>query len=177
MSAWIPLLVRSEDYAELAAIVAEREEKRDDETLPTVSMDEGAGADRAFMTSTTDETDYSAALAAYPSWSVDELTRLASGAALTAQRWTKALDVVAASDSQVWFTTSEIAERAGMTINEWRDAPRKLPQHLKANYPNAPRAENGRLAWPLLAWSLTSAELSWAMTPETKVAWRKIRGI
>lgn len=84
---------------------------------------------------------------------------------------------VAASDSQVWFTTSEIAEWAGMTMNEWRDAPRKLPQHLKANYPNVPRAENVRLAWPLLAWSLTNAELSWAMPPETKAAWRKIRGI
>lgn len=172
MTNWVPLLVRVEDYSEFAAIVVEREADRGDAELPGVTL---AAVPRALAAEERD--DLAGLLAVYPSWSEDALRRLAAGTALTAQRWARALDVVAASDDQTWFTTSEIAEKSGMAINEWRDAPRKLPQHLKANYPDAPRHADGSIGWPLLAKSITSAEVSWAMTPETKAIWRRIRSL
>lgn len=173
MTNWIPLLVRTEDYSEFAGMVAERELERVDGDAPLVISNALAP-----LTSKAEESDaLSEILAAYPSWPEDLLRRLANGSTKTAQRWTRALDVVAASDVQAWFTTSEIAKKSGMTINEWRDAPRKLPQHLKANFPDAPRTTEGHLAWPLRAMSITSLEVSWAMTPETKATWREIRGI
>jgi hypothetical protein len=168
---WIPLLVRAEDYMEFAALVTQREAGRSDalddvrtESLPTVStVGEPSLAD--------------AELNAYPSWSEDLLRRLARGSEKTAQRWAMALDVVTASDDQTWFTTSEIAERSGMGLNAWRDAPRKLPVHLTAQYPDAPRTAEGHRAWPLLGKGLTGVEVSWAATPAVKASWRKIRGL
>lgn len=171
MTSWIPLLVRTEDFSEFAAMVAEREVDREEDDTPIAVAS-------AVPSTVPEEPDgLTALLASYPSWPETALRRLAAGAALTAQRWTRALDVVAASDDQTWFTTSQIAEKSGMTINEWRDAPRKLPRHLKANYPDAPRHADGQIAWPLVAKSITSAELSWAMTDETKAAWRRVRGL
>lgn len=172
MTHWIPLLVRTEDFNEFAAMVVEREADRGDDDSTVF-----ASSPPQPQVEAEERDDLATLLAAYPSWTEDALRRLSAGTALTAQRWTRALDVVAASDEQTWFTTSEIAEKSGMAINEWRDAPRKLPQHLKANYPDAPRHADGSIAWPLLAKSITSAEVSWAMTPGTKVLWRRIRGL
>lgn len=172
MATWIPLLVRAEDYSEFTAMVAGREADRQDGALPAV-----ASSSVPSVAEPEAPAALAVALASYPAWPEDLLRRLAAGTALTAQRWTRALDVVAASDDQTWFTTSEIAAKSGMALNEWRDAPRKLPQHLKANYPDAPRTDRGHAAWPLLAKSITKAEISWAMTPEAKATWRRIRGI
>lgn len=112
----------------------------------------------------------------HPSWPVDALRRFAASEVTTVQRWVRAMDAIAADDAKVWFTTTEVSERSGLTINEWRDAPRKITRHLAAHYPEVPRTADGELAWPLKAWSF-GYEVSWAMTPATKSIWRELRGL
>ncbi|WP_248581267.1 hypothetical protein [Nocardioides sp. InS609-2] len=65
-----------------------------------------------------------------------------------------------------------------MTVNEWRDAPRKITRHLKANYPNVPLDSHGLHIWPLLAKGKPgSQEVHWAMNAEQASSWRKVRGL
>lgn len=59
------------------------------------------------------------------------------------------MDAIAAGGAN-WYTTSEVAEMSGLTVNEWRDAPRKISRHLKAHYQDAP-VHDGSISWPLLA--------------------------
>jgi hypothetical protein len=47
----------------------------------------------------------------------------------------------AAEEPKKSLPTSEIAKRAGMTINEWRDVPRKITRLLRAHFPGFPRGE------------------------------------
>jgi hypothetical protein len=75
-----------------------------------------------------------------------------------------------------WLSTSEAAKRAGMTISQWRDAPRKITRHLKAHYPNVPTDERGDHIWPLRAASMPgSPEVHWAMNVEQARRWREVR--
>lgn len=76
-----------------------------------------------------------------------------------------------------WLSTSEVAKRSGMSINEWRDAARKITRHLKANFAGVPLDENGNRIWPLLARDKPgSAEVHWAMNTEQAKRWRQVRG-
>ena len=88
-------------------------------------------------------------LAAHIPWSVEDLARLAEGRTATTQRWARAMDVLVDAGPGTWLPTSQVARRSGMSINEWRDAPRKISRHLKVRYPNVPRDENGHAHWPL----------------------------
>lgn len=169
---WIPVLVRIEDYEEVAAWVAAREDSRDGKAAALGSTSV-TGTGRAGG-----ETPAGApqVLNEYPAWPTEALQRLANSSFLTAKRWTRAVDVCASAE-KTWLTTSEIAERAGMSINEWRDAPRKLPRHLKKHYSTLPASPDGGLAWPLVAWGVPgSGEVSWAIPPTTKERWLEVRG-
>lgn len=162
---WLPLLVRLEDYAELAELVRERESTRDPGSAPSI------GAQAAMDASAEPLTHEQAKLAEHVPWSVHNLARLAKGDSLTAQRWVKAMDVLAQQPG-TWLPTSKVAELSGMTINEWRDAPRKMPRHQAKNYPD-------EQMWPLCAGGAgivnNQGEVWWAMTEEVARRWNSVR--
>ncbi len=176
MSDWMLLAVPASAYAEMAADAHRRAQALGlDMTEVTISLANAATGHEAASGSepTVDPTG----LASWPSWSEDALVRFADSDVTTVQRWVRAMDALAVEDSKTWFTTSEVAKLSGLTINEWRDAPRKITRHLAAHYADAPLADDGHHAWPLKAYSFNSTEVSWAMTPETKRLWRKVRGL
>lgn len=173
MSTWVPVLVRIEDYTEITTLVAKREATRDD-SGPQVPLPEVR--DLTSLTSPRlSHEDQELALRA--SWSLEDLGRLARGDTATTRRWTRAMDVCAESP-QTWLTTSQIAERSGMTTNEWRDAPRKISRHLRAHYPDVPKDQYGDAYWPLCPRSNlpgSSGEVSWAITAEMADLWHQVR--
>ena len=169
MTRWIPVLVRLEDYADIAAVVAERESKRPAEAAQTAPHIEVTA-----RTATADPAS-SAVLEAHVPWERDDLSRVAQGLTITTQRWTAALDECAKVPGQ-WLTTSEVAKRTGLRVNEWRDASRKLPRHLKTHYPTVPVGADGRSEGPLAVWTAPRAqEVSWAITPEMARRWAQVR--
>jgi hypothetical protein len=166
------LLVRLEDFSEFASLVAEREATRADDPTGVIAPPQHA------PTTWSDPDD--AQLAARPSWPSEDLRALAVGTSETAKRWALAMDACCAAvgTDHHWLSTSEVAARTGMTINEWRDAARKVTRHLKANYPNVPVGPNGAPIWPLLAKSKPgSQQVHWAMSPEQANRWRTVRGL
>ena len=82
-------------------------------------------------------------LARLKPWSTDDLRQIIDTAPTykTMARWARAMDV-ASDHPEEFLSTAQIASESGMSINEWRDAPRKLPQHLTAHC-----AAN--IEWPL----------------------------
>ena len=137
MSKWIPLLVRIEDYAELAGQVAAREAKRPDAAGPTPE------ARVALPETSRTATKTEELLAQLKPWSLDALRQiiLTTPTYKTMARWARAMDV-ASGHPEEFLSTAQIASESGMSINEWRDAPRKLPQHLTAHFPPS-------IEWPL----------------------------
>lgn len=170
MTTWVPILVRLEDYGEIAALIAEREASRVQPV--TRVIDTPTDAPSAIL----DPDD--AQLATWTPWPIEELRALAEGTSETAKRWTRAMDVCSAvaDTDHKWLSTSEVAARSGMSINEWRDAPRKISRHLRANYPRVPRDDRGDHIWPLLAMGKPgSHEVHWAMNSEQAGRWRAVR--
>lgn len=171
MSKWIPVLVRLEDLEAITRLIGELESSRTeydvDQSIEFVESHSDAGATA---------TDRPAELASRVSWTSEDLQRLAKGETATTARWARALDVCASSP-ETYLPTSEIAKRSGMTIAEWRDAPRKITRHLKANYPNVPRDEKGDAVWPLRAKSVPEnpGEVSWAITSDMARLWKQVR--
>lgn len=176
MAKWIPILVRLEDYAEVTSLVAKGEANRRQEGSEVVEVDSPLAPPRGSAI----VDPHAEQLAAWTPWEIEDLRQLAQGTSQTAQRWTRAMDVccAVADTDNPWLGTSEVAARTGMTISEWRDAPRKMTRHLKANYPNIPVDARGDQVWPLLAKSKAgSNELHWAMNAEQARRWRAARGI
>ncbi|MGQ0630017.1 MAG: hypothetical protein ACT4P1_03180 [Sporichthyaceae bacterium] len=175
MSKWLPLLVRIEDYAEITALIAQRETARGDEGVRHVitTSPEVAGNLAA------DQEEEK--LARRDPWSLEDLATLARGLTLTTARWTRAMDVCtqAREKGEIWLPTSKVAQLAGMEINEWRDAPRKISRHLKANFPNVPRDHHGDHFWPLCPGGgdlpANGGEVWWAITAEMARRWRQVR--
>ncbi|WP_298945017.1 hypothetical protein [uncultured Microbacterium sp.] len=167
---WIPLLVQEQDYLELAAIVAERATQRvsaDDAREVVVETISGSEASSPLINVA------SSALAKHRPWAVEDLHKLMTSGAITAQRWTRAIDVCAAHVGE-FLSTQQIATESGMSVNEWRDAPRKISRHLASNYPNV----NGK--WPLAVLSGKSLGHSydqayWAITEEQAARWATAR--
>lgn len=183
MAKWVPVLVRLENYEEVSRFVAQWEAERTAEVdleLEVSSPYRAASVAVDAPTSTISEED--SRLVGHLTWSEEDLRRLSTSAALTAQRWTKALDVCveARESGEIWLPTSEIAARSGMTVNEWRDAPRKFPRHLTTNYPNVPVDTGGHHYWPLSAGGdnipNNGGQVWWAITAETAQRWREVRG-
>jgi hypothetical protein len=167
---WIPLLVPEQDYLDLAAVVAKRLSKRGEEPRRLAVVAE----DTPKPTTPLDEIVASALVEPHP-WSDEDLYRLATSDAVTAQRWARAMDVCARVENQGRFlSTREVASQSGMTINEWRDAPRKIKRHLASNYPQV----NGH--WPLRAKAgrqigRPDDQVYWAINAEQAARWINAR--
>lgn len=164
LKGWMPVLIPQEDFLAVAQFVAARQAERS--ARPPGQGFSGHGG-----------SEPDARLAAHPAWPEEALRRLASSSSVTAQRWTAAMDAIAKGD-QDWYTTSEVASASGLTINEWRDAPRKISRHLQAHYTDVPMSGEN-LAWPLCAWTNPEnpGEVSWGMAPVTKERWIAIRDL
>ena len=164
LQGWVPVLVPEEDYVAVCEYVAARQAER----APSGSRS---------LEAEPHEGEADPRLTAWPSWPENALERLAQSTIVTAQRWAKAMDAVAQGE-QNWYTTSEVAQLSGLTINEWRDAPRKISRHLKAHYTDVP-VHKGNLAWPLRPWTNPDRplEVSWGIPPVTKQRWLRIRGL
>ncbi|WP_156364893.1 hypothetical protein [Aeromicrobium sp. Leaf245] len=166
MTQWIPVLVRLEDLEKVTALLAELEAGRD-----------GSGLENVYEIAEArpTSTDSPGTDATEP-WSVEQLARLASSSTATGQRWAKALDVCC-DQPGTYLPTSKVAELSGMSITEWRDAPRKISRHLKAHFADVPREADGDLSWPLSAKSMPNhpGEVSWMATTETASRWSEVR--
>lgn len=174
MTKWIPILVRMEDYQDITALIAQREADRDP-SEPAILLREVIGLDSVPITTMSYEDKQ---LANHVPWSLGDLATLAQGRTATTERWSRAMDVCA-QEPKEWLPTSEIAKRAGMTINEWRDAPRKITRHLRAHFPGVPRGEGGEAEWPLCVggkgFPAARGEAYWAITVEMALRWGKVR--
>jgi hypothetical protein len=166
MNSWIPLLVRQEAYAEFATQVASPEVGREDWTvIPSVTSGLGAATPGA--------TKEAELLATLKPWSMDALGRLAESGAefATADRWGKAMDVMCDHVGE-FISSDQLAAEAGMPINQWRDAPRKLPSHLTKHYePN--------IEWPLKAVGgrvlRKDDQVYWGITADQAQRWLQVR--
>lgn len=163
------MLVPQEDYLELAQILANRAETRGESpSLPDVTTDPTGKigiVPAKDVASTT--------LAALKPWEADDLRRLAKSEFITAVRWARAIDVCC-DHVEEFLSTQQIAKETGMSVNEWRDAPRKITRHLKARYPNVP-------AWPLAvkdgrALGHNDGQVYWAINGEQAARWQLVRG-
>ncbi len=167
---WVPLLVPAEYYIELATLVQQRQLSSDTEVselIVTNSVDAVPTAATASLPRVVAE-----AVAQFEAWSVGDLQRLSTSTALTAQRWARAMDVCAAEPGR-FFSTQEVAESSGMSVNEWRDAPRKISRHLASNYPGVP-------GWPLVVASGRNLghaydQAYWAMTELQARRWAEAK--
>ncbi|WP_159574122.1 hypothetical protein [Curtobacterium sp. 18060] len=116
-------------------------------------------------------------------WPTSALAQLADGRSLPAQRWTIAMDFCAKHPSER-FGTSEIVENTDLTLNEWRDACRKLTAHLRANYEGLPKWTRepylGEDIWPLATASGRNLhedlQVYFGMAEEQAKCWRDVRG-
>lgn len=165
---WIPLLVPSQDYIELAALVEKRQRDRGPDATQAVVV---TGQQSEVASSV--PRVVSNAVAQFEAWSVADLRKLATSKALTAQRWARAMDVCS-SEPERFFSTQEVAELSGMSVNEWRDAPRKISRHLASNYPGAP-------GWPLVVASGRNLghaydQAYWAITDLQAQRWSEAKG-
>lgn len=168
MATWVPVLVRVEDYPEITQLIAAREASRRDEPPVPVADVRGLPAPATAAGPGQEQIDR------HIPWSVADLQKLARGETITTQRWARALDVCADAGAGVWLPTPEVAQRAGMTVNEWRDAPRKITRHLRAHYPDAPRNDQGEAWWPLCVRG-EAGQAWWAITEEMKNRWHQVR--
>jgi hypothetical protein len=112
-------------------------------------------------------------LATLKPWSVEALRQLArSGATfVTAERWGRAMDVMCGHVG-TFVSSAQLAAEAGMPISHWRDAPRKLPQHLAKHYPPD-------LDWPLKGVGgrdlKQDDQVYWGITAEQAQRWLQVR--
>jgi hypothetical protein len=198
MSKWMPVLVRDVDYLEVVALVAEREAGRADGGVdlhvdlvagePQVS---GQGAGRrngqapvevaAHLETHAGLGGEDPRLLPRPSWSIEALKQLLTDRTKTGRRWVRALDVCATArdNGELWLPTSEVASRTGMTVNQWRDACRKISPHLDAAFSGLPMNADGQAVWPLgdkSEFPGSGGEVWWAISLEMAVRWRQVRG-
>lgn len=138
---WVPLLVPVEDYLELAGLVADRVRAR--VHAPVQSQPSVALATRWAAAPGRYGDVAAAELARLQPWTIEDLVHLASSGVVTARRWSRAMDVCAAHVNQ-FLSTEQIAQESGMTVNEWRDASRKMSRLLDRHFPSSPQ-------WPLCA--------------------------
>lgn len=166
MTKWVPVMVRLEDYADFTSQVAAREAQRPEEPAESPHVTTG-------MTQRGAKGEQELAL--LRTWSLEDLRRIdeTAHAFKTMDRWARALDAVSERPGpDGWMSTAEVADATGMSINEWRDAPRKLPQHLKAHFPEG-------IEWPLKAlsgrWLGKDDQVYWGITVEQARRWKQVR--
>ncbi len=170
---WIPLLVRAADYNEFAAMVVDREASANEEEWPVPPALEvvDSGLRQAQERSSKYQNIVNAELSKLLPWEVADLERLAGSEYKTAQRWALALDVCTTHPGEL-LSTERVCAESGMTIRQWRDAPKKLPQHLKHHYPDVP-------GWPLVGvWGKAiggEGQVFWGITREQADRWTAVR--
>ena len=112
-------------------------------------------------------------MATLKTWSMVALHQLAvSGDTLaTAERWGKAMDVMCKHVGE-FISSDQLAAEAGMPINQWRDAPRKLPGHLAKH-------DESNIEWPLKAVGgrvlKKDDQVYWGITAEQAQRWLQVR--
>lgn len=169
MNRWIPVLVRAEHVEAVSRFIVELEMK-------SALSPEGTFNQMIPGEVHIEESPISPLTPGQSMWSKEDLKRLAVGSTATTARWARAMDVCAENPG-TFLPTTEIANRSGMTLAEWRDAPRKISRHLKAHFPNVPRNESDEPVWPLLAKSRPEypGQVSWAISEDTARIWKEIR--
>lgn len=187
MGDWIPLLVRREDYAELAALVAQREIGRPERPLGSVVSTDlpyavpvaGVGpvppaAPAAPVVELTPaERAEAEQLAGLVPWSEVELERLATSPALLAHRWRMVLDACSSRPGR-FFADERIFPLTATRPEEWEETRAAMGRFLETNFPDAPGA-------PVVVASGATlrrgdAQDWWAVTEEQADRWREIRG-
>lgn len=175
---WLPVLVRLEHYTQVADYVASLEANRPSHT-DDEDNDQSTSGGPTPITLLSSRTQSPAPgdldSLGRPLWSVEDLKRLAAGHTVTTQRWTQAIDLCAQSPN-LFIPSSEIAERTGMGIEEWRSAARQITRHLAKHYQQVPLWE-GHPVWPLHAQSISDypGQVSWVISPEMADLWRQAR--
>lgn len=171
---WVLLPVPQEDYAELKHMVEYRQQQRGEVSSPSTEELRG------------DELAVDAVLRArfgeHKTWPASALARLAAGSTFTTQRWTKVVDLCAAHPGET-FSTEEVSAKTGISINEWRDACRKIGAHLKKHYPEVPLWDRDPYAgdpmWPLVTIAgrhlKVRDQLYVGITEEQATRWKEVR--
>ncbi|PWN03206.1 hypothetical protein DJ010_08785 [Nocardioides silvaticus] len=190
MGDWIPLLVRREDYAELAALVAQREVGRPDRPLGSVVSTDvpyavpvpgvgpvppaAAAAPAAPVVELTPaERAEAEQLARLVPWSTTELKRLATSPALLAHRWRMVLDACSSRPGG-FFADERIAPLTATRPEEWAETRAAMGRFLETNFADAPGAPVVVAGGATLRRSDTQDW--WAVTEEQADRWREVRG-
>ncbi|KAA1421727.1 hypothetical protein F0U44_05495 [Nocardioides humilatus] len=186
MGDWIPLLVRREDYPELAALVAQREIGRPDRALgsvvstdlPTSSAAAPAPtyaapvvAEPVVELTPTEQAEVDA-LARFHTWSEADLLRLATSPVLAAHRWRMAFDACAAQPGR-FFPDDRVAPLTGVRPEEWLEVRTAMGRFLETHFPDVPGAPMVVIDGLALE---RDAQDWWAVPEEQARRWREIRG-
>ncbi|MGC5172119.1 hypothetical protein ACLQ2Q_15865 [Microbacterium sp. DT81.1] len=171
---WVLLPVPQEDYDELRHMVDFRQQQRGESSAPSAEELQGKQlAVNAALRAAFDE---------HKAWPASALARLAASTTATTLRFSQVMDLCSESPGSV-FSTEEIAERTGMSVNEWRAACRKIGAHLRKHYPDAPHWDRepyiGEPMWPLVNISgrrlKVRDQLYVGVTQEQAKRWKSIR--
>lgn len=169
MADWIPLLVRREDYPELAALVAAREAHRPDGLPVQVVTPDGPPAPAV---PSAHERPEAGQLALHAAWPLADLERLATSPALIAHRLKAAMDICAAQPG-VFVPEERLAELMGIKAEEWSSATRAMRRHLDAYYADTPGRPLVTVAGRAIG--RDDDRLWWAITEEQARRWAEAR--
>lgn len=169
---WLLLAVPKQDYDELKHMVDFRQEQRGE--APAPSPEELRDSQLAI------DAVVRAAFATHEPWPREALERLAAESTITTQRFARVMDLCAKTPgAQSRYSTEEIAEVTGMSVNEWRAACRKIRLHLEKHYPEVPRTTSGNPEWPLVDMAGRNLgerdQLYVGITDEQARRWKQIR--
>lgn len=177
---WMLLAVPAVDYAELKHMVNFRQEQRGEAPSPTPEELSGEQLKRdAVIRAAFDE---------HEAWPHSALERLAAATTITTDRFSQAMDICvdlrAENPAFPLISTTGLAERSGMSVEEWRAACRKINAHMEKHYTDVPRwpVESrgaGRPFWPLVNISGRSLgvhdQLYVGITELQAERWKKVR--
>lgn len=174
------LAVPEQDYEELKHMVDFRQEQRGEPSAPSAEQLRGEEVKIA--------TEIRKSMDKFQTWPESALRRLAKGDTITTQRFSQVMDlcVRVRQDSPDFpiISTTDVAERTRMTVEQWRAACRKMNAHLEKHYPEVPRwpedsRSAGRPFWPLVGVSGRSLgrydELYVGITDEQAKLWKRVR--
>ncbi|MGV9195102.1 hypothetical protein ACQ143_12225 [Microbacterium sp. MC2] len=179
---WMLMAVPAEDYDELKRMVDLRQTQRGESAAPTVEELRSDELKRAAVVRN--------AFEKHEDWPDEALRRLAEASTVTTKRFTQVMDlcVVVREETPDFplISTTDVAQRTGMSVDEWRSACRKIGAHLDKHYPDVPRWANGsksdgRPVWPLVGVSGRNLgmydQLYVGITAEQARRWRGIRDL
>ena len=145
MTNWVLVPVPEADRDDVTALVVKNQQNRGERPWPSPAdlSDRDVVADAVWR----------AAMADHPAWPEGALAQLAEGTSKTASRWATAMDFCAVHPGER-FSTEEIVANTDLTLNEWRDACRKISAHLRSNFDGLPKWERdpyaGQDVWPMV---------------------------